>query len=388
MKRTIILTITFAAFALAASAQTGKISVSGQRAVVDGDRVSVSFDASVAQRAVRSGHTLVYRPYLTDGRSRWTLPEIVVQSRRARIAQQRHAWISGKQTTYDNPVYARNGERLQYTASASWQPWMDGARLAAEAIDMGCCGSSNDGSVTLAENLTLGERRLRSGAGPVTGSGTETVIVLVDKPANEPKTTGDVLATTESYVLPVSEFDRNFPQVMFDDDREDALRVYFDVNSAVLDPFGHGNAGVMRRLLAAIRKLQTSPDSRVAQIVVAGFASPEGSFDLNDRLAYNRAAALKKYIGENSGVADERIHIYNGAEDWQGLRTMVEDSDMPNRDRVTDIIDLVPIHNPHGESRERALMKLDGGRTYRYMLRNFFPELRKAAYIKVFYENK
>uniref|UniRef100_S0DET1 Uncharacterized protein n=2 Tax=termite gut metagenome TaxID=433724 RepID=S0DET1_9ZZZZ len=382
MKRIITLTIALAAFALAASAQTDKISVTAPRAVLAGDNLSVQFDARVGQRAARSGHTLVYRPYLTDGKSRWTLPEIVVRSRRAQVAQQRHNWVSGKAITYDNPMFVRNGETLQYTASVPWQSWMNGAHLAAEAIDMGCCGSATDGSVTLAENLAG-----PAGFGP--GAQTETVIVLVDKPVSGPKTTGDLLAETESYVLPVSEFDRHLPQVMFDDDREDALKVYFDVNSAVLDPYGNGNAGTMRKLLASIRKLQTSPDSNVAHIVVAGFASPEGGFDLNDRLAYNRAAALKKYIGENSGVAEELIHIYNGAEDWQGLRAMVEDSDMPNKQRVLDIIEFVPIWDAYTKSgREDALMKLDGGRTYKYMLRNFFPELRKAAYIKIFYENK
>jgi hypothetical protein len=56
---------------------------------------------------------------------------------------------------------------------------------------------------------------------------------------------------------------------------------------------------------------------------------------------------------------------------------------------VLEIIDTTPIWDPqNGDGRENALRRLNGGATYRYMLRNFFPELRHAAYIKVFYENK
>ncbi len=39
------------------------------------------------------------------------------------------------------------------------------------------------------------------------------------------------------------------------------------------------------------------------------------------------------------------------------------------------------------KGRELELMKLSGGRPYLYMLEHMFPDLRNAAFIKVYYEN-
>ena len=67
---------------------------------------------------------------------------------------------------------------------------------------------------------------------------------------------------------------------------------------------------------------------------------------------------------------------------------MVAKSDMAYRDRILSIIDNVPESGYGGLSRQAELMRLGGGEPYRYMLNNFFPELRNATYIKVYYENK
>ncbi len=67
---------------------------------------------------------------------------------------------------------------------------------------------------------------------------------------------------------------------------------------------------------------------------------------------------------------------------------LVEKSNLPNKQAIIDIIDNVPIWDAERNTgREQEIKKLDGSRTYSYMLRNFFPELRAAAYIKVYYDN-
>lgn len=75
-----------------------------------------------------------------------------------------------------------------------------------------------------------------------------------------------------------------------------------------------------------------------------------------------------------------------------GIRTDIlplEPSSLPNKREIIDIIENVPISDPvRNTSREGELKKLDGGRTYDYMLKNLFPDLRKASYIKVYYGNK
>jgi hypothetical protein len=204
-----------------------------------------------------------------------------------------------------------------------------------------------------------------------------------------PPTTGDMLAGVAPFVLHYSEFEHTAPELMFDDDRDGALRVHFAVGSSRLDENRGQNAATLKALIDAINVLQEASDSKVRNIVIAGFASPEGSFALNDRLAWSRATVLKRYIMRRCAIDGDVIHIHNGIEDWHGLKLMVESSDLETKDQVLHIIENVPIWDAKRQTgREEEFMKLDRGVTYRHMLRNFYPELRKAAYIKIYYGNE
>jgi hypothetical protein len=62
---------------------------------------------------------------------------------------------------------------------------------------------------------------------------------------------------------------------------------------------------------------------------------------------------------------------------------------MPQKQRIVELIDTVPVWDKaRNLGRLGELMRLDGGEPYRYMLDKLFPELRQAAYIKVYFENK
>ena len=129
--------------------------------------------------------------------------------------------------------------------------------------------------------------------------------------------------------------------------------------------------------------LQESKTSRVVRVVIVGSASPEGTLAFNDRLAWNRAVALKDFLLRNTAFPADSMTLFNGSEDWRGLRKLVAASDLYEREEILRIIDNVPVT----QGRELELMKLSGGRPYLYMLEHMFPELRNAAFIKVYYEN-
>ena len=57
---------------------------------------------------------------------------------------------------------------------------------------------------------------------------------------------------------------------------------------------------------------------------------------------------------------------------------------MSDKEDILRIIDDVPIL----KGREVRLMKLNQGIPYRYMKEHFFPKLRRAGYIKVYYRMK
>lgn len=388
MKRTaIILTAAFwallvagatSADAAAAAKKTNarKITTENRQIEQSGDTVRITFDVAVGRRAARCGRTVLFQPAIVGGGYRWDLPEVMVQRALAKVARQRHRWAAGDTTTRENPTTVRGGERFRYIASVPLQGWMNGADLKVETVDIGCC-SARTVSDLLAQNISL--------ATPMT-----LVEQAPAEPAPEPvpATTGDLLAQEAPFVLHASVFEGTAPELMFDDDRQGALRIHFSVGSWRLEPGRGNNAETLRKLIEAIKKLQQAGDSDLQYMVIAGFASPEGSFALNDRLAWNRASILKAYITRNTGLDGERIHIYNGVEDWHGLKQMIEESDMEHRQAIIDVIESTPIHDRAGRPhRELELQKIDRGRAYRHMQQHFFPHLRQAAYIKIYYGN-
>ena len=383
MKKTVILTLAILvllpAGAAAADPNAKKITIDNTVVRQIDDTVVVDFDMTVGKRVAGGRHTVIYRPYLVNEDYRWDMPEVVIRKKSGTISEQRREWRTGEAVAFDNPAFLGGGEQFHYSAELPRQGWMKGADLCAEIIYMGCCEIETRGTDILAAGIDL-----------PTPMGIVPVWVADNTPVEPERapTTGDIIAEEMPFVLAASEFESTMPQLMFDDDREEALRVHFAVNSAVLEQNRANNAETLELLLEAIRRIEEAPDSHVEHVVVAGFASPEGSFALNDRLAWNRAAILNKYIVDHSTLDDDVVHIYNGVEDWFGLRMLVEASDMADKQAVIDIIDSVPIADAQGRPvRELELKKLDGGRTYNYMLRNFFPELRAAAYIKVYYGN-
>ena len=112
-------------------------------------------------------------------------------------------------------------------------------------------------------------------------------------------------------------------------------------------------------------------------ITVTAAASPEGNTLSNDRLAADRAMAIKNYILEMYPQVDRnRIYTFSIGEDWSGLRKMVEDDyGMPYRYEVLRIL------NNDGDSnaKRNALRAIDNGRAFQYITDNMFPYLRGAA---------
>lgn len=377
MKKIILLLIASLACVCAqAQWDADKIQVSGTSVSRAGEKALVSFSADIAPRAVKSNRTLAYLPVITDGEYQVELPAILISGKRAQKKVQRYEWVSGRVIDYQYTVSAQAGDVFRYRASVPYQPWMEGADLMLEGLEWGCCSAESSPNVLLASGILPGQPKV------------EAPIVVVEpapEPVPAPQTTGDTMAETFSFVIPASEWNENEP--VYDEDREKALIVYYRQGRNVIEP-GYGeNRMILTNLVAAVNTIVESADSDVERIVVAGFASPEGAFEVNDRLAWNRAVSVKSYILENTEIGADRITLYNGSEDWRGLRALVAGSAMPEKLQVLNIIDNVPL-GEGSKQRLNEIKRLNGGSTYQYLLDHYFPKLRNGAFIRVYYRNK
>ena len=171
--------------------------------------------------------------------------------------------------------------------------------------------------------------------------------------------------------------------------REGALYIKFDRGSYMVGRDLGENNRMLVDLISSIRVINANPETRVAQVIIVGFSSPEGSNDEKQTLAMERAGVVRDFITANSSVDPGVISIYNGSVDWTSLRALVSESNMPEKYKILDIIDNVPAWDTsRNKGRLGQLMALNGGETFRYMREHFFPQLRQTgAYVKIYYEN-
>lgn len=164
----------------------------------------------------------------------------------------------------------------------------------------------------------------------------------------------------------------------------DSVVVTFRVGRTTIVPSWRGNADSLQRIDNWVEHFFGHPERyELCNIHISGSASPEGSIDLNNRLSRMRAQNLAAYIMERADVPDSLVtHQFNGR-DWEGLRNLVmTDDNVPGRDEVLTILDLILSDRQAGLSDSpqyiRALRSVEGGQAYRYLATHHFAALRSS----------
>lgn len=157
----------------------------------------------------------------------------------------------------------------------------------------------------------------------------------------------------------------------------------FERGCAIIAIDYRNNAEEKRRLDEFIKKLVDDKNLSVEKVSIKAYASPEGTYAQNERLADKRAQELMQYLMSKTHLPQDRFECESVAEDWEGLEKMIEVSDVPDKEKVLEIIHSTGIF----EGRETKLMNLNHGEPYNFMLKNLFPELRRTT-CKITYSKK
>ncbi len=115
-------------------------------------------------------------------------------------------------------------------------------------------------------------------------------------------------------------------------------------------------------------------------IDLRGAASPEGPYENNVRLSKGRAQALRKALSECiDEQGDSAWTIHATAEDYQRLLWLMKKRDDPEAGMLETIIQHAGPQN--APVIKDKLRRLNGGITWRRLLRDYFPELRAARVV-------
>jgi tetratricopeptide (TPR) repeat protein len=126
------------------------------------------------------------------------------------------------------------------------------------------------------------------------------------------------------------------------------------------------------RLLNEIAKDQEK--LRLANVEVSGYASPDGGYDVNERLADKRQGVASQYVQDQmkKAKADAPVDTKYTAEDWEGFQELVAASDIQDKDVILRVLSMYK--DP--EEREAQIRSISSA--FRELADGILPQLRRS----------
>ena len=310
--------------------------------VQKGDSVYIDAVVTVSSDAVKSRSYLELTPVLESASQKEGLPSILVNGR---IRQK----VYNREVALDNlndvPHYTilkagKEDQVVSYKTAVPFEDWMKDARVVLDPNLCGC-GKEEAGSPLL----------------------------IADKIRRRPDKRYEVQPTF-SYITPMAETEKHRAEV-------GTAFLDFQVGKYQILPDFRNNAVELAKINNTIRTVTEDKNVKPTGIVLKGYASPEGSYASNKKLADNRVKALRDYIRQKNDFKADFFTMSSEPEDWVGFKEKVEaDPNVPNRSEVLAIID----SSDDPDRKEAKLRALGGGAAFRYVLKDIFPSLRRSEY--------
>lgn len=307
------------------------------------NNVRVRLDLAVEDYKIGSNREIILTPMLIadDMTDSLMLDEIIVAGRNRWYQYLRDGMLDGGDS---NIFRAGKKARAHLDAEFPYQTWMANSTLEMRAETANCCdapqrmiGPSNSGNVVMAR-LDM-----------------ERPSMSIDYIFAPPVDAGPVIKSIEGSAF-----------------------VTFVVNRTDLLPSYMKNRSELDKIISSIEYVRRDSDATITHVHVKGFASPEGPYDNNVRLAQGRTETLRRYVRDLYRFPDTTVTSSYEPEDWAGLRAYVADSmdfDINHRAEILSIID-----GPLGFDNKDLAIRTQFPADYSVLLNEIYPWLRRSDY--------
>lgn len=321
----------------------GHVKLFNRQLVVRNDSLHIDFCVRIQKKAVRTQQIVVISPELSGENRSYLLPYLRIQGQNRKKAERRSKACRSSHNRTEMPYAIINVKHdtdtlIRYQTALQYEPWMLESHL------------------TFHQETNDGANRLR-----LFSFATEQSV--------------DIYLPDPYTVKPSFAYATPAPEVKNRKKQEQAF-LDFKVNSSVLLPTFRRNTEELAKIQANVCDLVNNPDIVINHLYIEGYASPEGRTAANNLLAGNRAQALSHYIVNKGCLRQQKITVTNGGEDWDGLRELIQISDLPNKDELTQLI----THTTDVERRKSRLVSVAGAKAYNRLLTELYPRLRRVDY--------
>lgn len=318
----------------------GQIRVNNESIIrSDDNRLTIRMDIILQDNlVVASNNAATLTPYLeADGKTR-VLPSIIVYGRKRQLIHQRNH--KTPESIKDYKVILRKQHKTQkvnYLVQLPYETWMRQADLKLHVDMCGCCDIVDENSGEMITKLNIELLKLHPEVAYIT-----------------PKAEGvkHRAATGTAYL--------DFP-----------------VNQIIIYPEYRRNPIELAKIRSSIDTIRNDKNTTLTGIKIHGFASPEGSYSLNTRLAKNRTQAIVDYVTSYYNFDHKLITFEYTPEDWEGFRKFIETSTMSKKEEIFRIMDDPAINI---DMKERNIAGLIGSQAYQKILTECYPALRHSDY--------
>lgn len=302
----------------------------------DGSYLTVGMTLRLSEVEAKGERAILITPLLENGDTNKALRPVGIYSRNRYF----HYARQGKGRMPGGPDELSFKEKdkpdtLAYQVILPYEEWMAGASLSLLRQDYGCCGK-----VLAEQSQTVGMFR---------GKRPEFIPQMV-------------------YVQP--EVERVKTRAL-----AGTAYIDFPVSRTEIQPDYRDNRRELDKITATVDSVQSDKDITVTSLAIKGYASPEGPYAGNARLAAGRTEALKEYVSELYHFGTGFIRTSSEPEDWEGLRRYVEKSALEHKREILAII-----NSEEEPDRKERRIKSAYPADYRILSRDCYPALRHSDY--------
>ena len=325
--------------AMAQSIASGAVTIDSVQTHIVDSRVDVAFKLNLDNLRLKAEQQLVLTPMLVADGDTLALSPIVINGRSKQIRMERNGELASRRTDRRQPIVVRRKNGTQQ--SINYSQTVNRTRpIEAEQVQLltaqDLCGCGD------IENLE------------------SSLIANVENPA--------AWTPAIAFVKPAAEARKQ---------RAEKGEAYlsFRVNKTdiVVDLFD--NSRELAKITKTIDLVREDKNVQITGINIHGFASPDGPYANNERLARERAASLKNYVANLYPINAKLFSSNSTPEDWDGFRRKVQQSNLANKEEIIKISNssLAPDDK---DKRIRQLYPHD----YAVIMSDIYPRLRHSDY--------
>lgn len=325
--------------AIAQTIASGTVTIDSMQTSVENERVDVAFKLNLNNLKLKAEQQLILTPMLATDSDTTALQPIIINGRSQQIRMMRASKRAKKYTEGKEPIVVlrKNGTEQSISYSQTIirkQPLESDVLQLFAAQDLCGCGDLQDQDRTLLANID----------------------------------NLDAWMPAITFVKPAAEARKQ---------RAEKGEAYlsFRVNKTdiVVDLFD--NTRELAKITKTIDLVRDDKNVEITGINIHGFASPDGPYANNERLARERAASLKNYVSHLYTIDNKLFSSNSTPEDWDGFRHKVQQSQLANKEEILKISksNLAPDDK---DKRIRQLYPQD----YAVIMSDIYPRLRHSDY--------